>query len=668
MKENVTHFDLEAAFKALDEIDIPVVKGGIRPNRIDLSENMRGRKLKTDLLVEDYYNINDVDDMELARDERQNEIAQAKLARIEKIVDLDAESPEDILPSYVGKYIIQCPQCMTLFYKDEADVVPSDDDPKTVNVTEVCQHCGNDTGYMLIGKVGEAEEPAEDVAAEEIPAEETAEEPAEAPAEEQNAEEVPEESNEDSAEDVDLTALGLDDSNNEETDEANEDEDEEKKESLNVAKAAEIDHESENKSENVTLNEDTDMTVDDAAEDTGDFDDYLDQYIEDGCWYLNKYGRYELFRSTKEAEKQAYEIIDAMPKFLAKQNSNQSARRTAARGGKVGSRSKVDGKELKVIMGEDGYEVVAVDPVKNEDVNILSGNSVGNGDSNLNLGGEAVSAIASAIPLMADNAGDKKLTESAETDVNAFMNSYDDVENIINKNVEESINTTVHTSEETSENVSENKTLNEKANEDEVVEDEVAEDEETAEIEAQADETEEVVAEVAFSQDEVKEVVQEVAEEIKGEELSEEEVEVVNEKVDEKVDEKIETEESDDEATDIDLEDVDDVDEIEIEECVSKSLSDVYENVENFKVNECSYDGKKFVVEGVINFKSGNSRNTAYVFDKAIRKDNNIKFIGMNESLANNGKFILNANIQNKNIIAEALNYKYEIDGSVVEG
>ncbi len=357
-----------------------------------------------------------------------------------------------------------------------------------------------------------------------------------------------------------------------------------------------------------------------------------------------------------------------MPKFLAKQNSNQSARRTAARGGKVGGRSKVDGKELKVIMGEDGYEVVAVDPAKNEDVNILSGNSVGNGDSNLNLGGEAVSAIASAIPLMADNDGDKKLTESAETDVNAFMNSYDEVENIINKNVEESINTTTHASEETSENVSENKTLNEEADEEKVIEDEVVTDEETAETEAQADETEEAVAEVAFNQDEVKEVVQEVAEEIKGEELSEEEVEVVNEKVDEKVDEKIETEEPDDEATDIDLEDVDDVDETEIEECVSKSLSDVYENVENFKVNECSYDGKKFVVEGVINFKSGNSRNTAYVFDKAIRKDNNIKFIGMNESLANNGKFILNANIQNKNIIAEALNYKYEIDGSVVEG
>ena len=75
---------------------------------------------------------------------------------------------------------------MTLFYKNKEDVVESEEDPSTVNVNEVCQHCGNESGYTLIGKVGEAEEelPTEDAESadeegEDIAAEEPAEDGAE---------------------------------------------------------------------------------------------------------------------------------------------------------------------------------------------------------------------------------------------------------------------------------------------------------------------------------------------------------------------------------------------------------------------------------------------------------------------------------------------------------
>ena len=156
MKESITKFDLEAAFKALDEIDMPNV-GKVRANRPALNE-IFSRKTKFDALMEEYYDINDMADLDDAKEAREAEVAQAKLARIEKIVDLDAESPEDLLPSYVGKFIMQCPQCMTLFYKDPADIEASEEDPDTVNVNEVCQHCGNEAGYTLIGKVGEATE------------------------------------------------------------------------------------------------------------------------------------------------------------------------------------------------------------------------------------------------------------------------------------------------------------------------------------------------------------------------------------------------------------------------------------------------------------------------------------------------------------------------------
>lgn len=157
MKESITKFDLEAAFKALDELETPAAKKGIKANKPALTE-IFSRKSKFDALFEEYYDIGSTEELTDAKDTREAEIAKAKLARIEKIVDLDAESPDDLLTSYVGKYIIQCPQCMTLFYKNPEDVEESEDDAETVNVNEVCQHCGNESGYTLIGKVGAADD------------------------------------------------------------------------------------------------------------------------------------------------------------------------------------------------------------------------------------------------------------------------------------------------------------------------------------------------------------------------------------------------------------------------------------------------------------------------------------------------------------------------------
>ena len=151
-KESVKKFDLEAAFKALDEIEIPQAKG-IKANRVDLKERF-GHKSATEILVEDYYDVSSAEDLKDAKEERDGEVAKAKLARIEKIVDLNAESPEELLPSYVGKVIMQCPQCMTLFYKNPEDIEPSEENPEIVNLNEPCQHCGNTSGYTLIGKVG----------------------------------------------------------------------------------------------------------------------------------------------------------------------------------------------------------------------------------------------------------------------------------------------------------------------------------------------------------------------------------------------------------------------------------------------------------------------------------------------------------------------------------
>lgn len=212
MKESITKFDLEAAFKALDDIETPAAEKGIRANKPALNE-IFSRKSKFDALFEEYYDIGSTEELSDAQENREAEIAKAKLARIEKIVDLDADSPDDLLASYVGKYIIQCPQCMTLFYKSPEDVEESEEDPEVVNINEVCQHCGNESGYTLIGKVGAADE--EEFAAEEAEATDEAGEldlSAEAGTEDFASEEA-EASDEGEAdgEGFDLSAINLDD-------------------------------------------------------------------------------------------------------------------------------------------------------------------------------------------------------------------------------------------------------------------------------------------------------------------------------------------------------------------------------------------------------------------------------------------------------------------------
>lgn len=238
MKESITKFDLEAAFKALDSIDTPEVEGGVRANRAPLTE-IFSRKSKLDLLMEEYYDVNNETELDDAQKAREAEVAAAKLARIEKIVDLDAKSPEELLTSYVGKYIIQCPQCMTLFYKNKEDVEESEDDPTTVNVNEVCQHCGNESGYTLVGKVGAAEADesdetmsfTDDETDDEVAAEETAEEDA-------GTEETDGAGSEEDLEDFDLEELDLD---------IEDDESEAAEESFNTGSGNEVLAESANK-------------------------------------------------------------------------------------------------------------------------------------------------------------------------------------------------------------------------------------------------------------------------------------------------------------------------------------------------------------------------------------------------------------------------------------
>ena len=307
MKDKITTFDLNAAFKALDDIEMPKSEG-LKPQKAVLDEALSILP-KTDCLLEDYYDVRSGEDLKAAEEERRNEVAQAKLDRIEKIIDLDAKTPEDLQGSYAGKIIIQCPQCMELFYKKEEDLVVDEDDPTLVNVGEKCQHCGNTSGYMVIGKVGEvnvAEDEAKEQAAEE-PAE-NAEEPelsdasilgvdpvaAEAEAENDEAaaqsEEAPEEISEGQAEEqaeepIEGSEEPAEESGEpaEEEPKKEEEEGKKKEESLNnseVLKGAEKDEmHSDNLSKNLTLNEEAGKDLDKQLKLHNEYIDYLQKAI-----------------------------------------------------------------------------------------------------------------------------------------------------------------------------------------------------------------------------------------------------------------------------------------------------------------------------------------------------------------------------------------------------
>lgn len=89
-----------------------------------------------------------------------------ELDNIEMIVDLDAETEDDIKDTYVGSILLYCPTCHTIHYGVEKELITDEEHPDVVNVGEKCDHCGSKDGYEIIGKVAPYV-PVEDVEDEE---------------------------------------------------------------------------------------------------------------------------------------------------------------------------------------------------------------------------------------------------------------------------------------------------------------------------------------------------------------------------------------------------------------------------------------------------------------------------------------------------------------------
>ncbi len=125
-----------------------------------------------DLLTEDIFKadsegINELSDF-MSDDEAEETIS---------IIDMDAETEDDLQDSYVGKVIVDCNVCHSHVFKNKEDIKIDTDG--IVNIEEECPYCGENNGFIIIGEIQEFNPNTEEETAEEetAEAEEITEEP-----------------------------------------------------------------------------------------------------------------------------------------------------------------------------------------------------------------------------------------------------------------------------------------------------------------------------------------------------------------------------------------------------------------------------------------------------------------------------------------------------------
>lgn len=145
------------------------------------------------------FDINDKQDAEEAKellDKNEED------EHVEQIVDVSADSVDDLKQSYIGSIGLQCPVCGTIRYADRDKLEKSENDidqtsgKPLYNVGEACTHCGSDSGYIVIGQIAAVDVDPEANPDADLDTSVPEETPEEAPVEETPAEEVPAEGEE----------------------------------------------------------------------------------------------------------------------------------------------------------------------------------------------------------------------------------------------------------------------------------------------------------------------------------------------------------------------------------------------------------------------------------------------------------------------------------------
>ena len=77
---------------------------------------------------------------------------------IEQVVDVDADTVEELKDSYVGNVLLRCPVCKTPIFK-KPELLEKQEDTDIYNVGETCPHCGSKDGFELVGQIATMDVP-----------------------------------------------------------------------------------------------------------------------------------------------------------------------------------------------------------------------------------------------------------------------------------------------------------------------------------------------------------------------------------------------------------------------------------------------------------------------------------------------------------------------------
>lgn len=113
---------------------------------------------------------------------------------------------------------------------------------------------------------------------------------------------------------------------------------------------------------------------------------------------------------------------------------------------------------------------------------------------------------------------------------------------------------------------------------------------------------------------------------------------------------------ADDEKEDT-VDDIEEFDEESFDELSESYLKKVYNNVDGYKTSNVSFNKSGLCVEGIISFKSGNKKNTQFIFES---RDNGKRFVGENKQITRGKKaFTVKGSIKDGKFITESFNYRY---------
>lgn len=105
------------------------------------------------------------------------------------------------------------------------------------------------------------------------------------------------------------------------------------------------------------------------------------------------------------------------------------------------------------------------------------------------------------------------------------------------------------------------------------------------------------------------------------------------------------------------VDDIEEFDEESFDELSESYLKKVYNNVDGYKTSNVSFNKSGLCVEGIISFKSGNKKNTQFIFES---RDNGKRFVGENKQITRGKKaFTVKGSVKDGKFITESFNYRY---------